>query len=234
MTSPISFPEVLDSSLIADYKQCPQLFFRRNLQHYKPRDASVHLHAGGAFAKGVEVARLAFFCGELHEGVVEKVYSPNNELVRETTEWKVSACPPGDTDLAIAAGLKALLFSYGDFNCPADSAKSAERMAGAFEFYFENYPLAEDQYPPVTLPSGRRGIEFNFVEPLPISHPETGMPLLYCGRMDALVAYAGGTYIMDEKTTTSLGATWGRQFDLRSQFTGYAWGCRRAGIKVDG
>jgi len=52
--------------------------------------------------------------------------------------------------------------------------------------------------------------------------------------MDALLAYAGGVFICDEKTASSLGATWSRQWDLRSQFTGYAWGCREAGIRVDG
>jgi hypothetical protein len=52
--------------------------------------------------------------------------------------------------------------------------------------------------------------------------------------MDALIKYAGGVFICDEKTTTQLGASWSRQWDLRAQFTGYAWGCQQAGIRVDG
>jgi hypothetical protein len=52
--------------------------------------------------------------------------------------------------------------------------------------------------------------------------------------LDAILNYGGGRYITDEKTTTQLGASWSRQWDLRSQFTGYAWGARQIGIKVDG
>lgn len=199
-----SFPTVLDSSTLSTFKQCPQLFKRGTIDSWKPKASSVHLHAGGAFAKGIEVAREAFYV----EGL--------------------------SAEDSVAKGMGALLHAYGDYQEPADSAKSAERMAGALEFYFQNYPLTNEDYAPITLPSGRRGIEFSFAEPLPILHPETGDPLIYCGRMDAIVNFAGGVFIMDEKTTTQLGASWGRQFDLRSQFTGYSWGCRQAGIKVDG
>ena len=140
---------------------------------------------------------------------------------------------------SIAEGIGELLRFYGDFECPADSAKSAERMAGAFEFYWSNYPLGThddhgNRIDPVELPGGKRAIEVNFAEPLPIAHPDTGDPLIYCGRLDAILNYAGGRYITDEKTTTQLGASWSRQWDLRSQFTGYAWGARQIGIKVDG
>lgn len=199
----LTFPEVFDSSMLGSFKKCPEDFNKSYMQHWKPKELSVHLHAGKAYASGMEVTRKAFYI----DGQ--------------------------DSDTSIALGLGELLKVYGDFECPADSAKSAERMAGAFEFYFDNYPLSHTDFVPI-LAGEKRGIEFNFVEPLPILHPETGNPLLYCGRLDALVNYAGGIYIMDEKTTSSLGASWGRQWDLRAQFTGYAWGCKRAGIKVEG
>lgn len=199
-----TFPEVFDSSSISDFKSCRQLFYKRNIHHWKPKEPSVHLHAGAAFAHGIEKAREAFF--------IEGLSAADSE----------------------ALGLKALLDFYGDFECPPDSAKSADRMAGALTFYFDNYPLEHGESEPITLPSGKRGIEFNFVEPLPIKHPETGNPILYCGRLDAILNFAGGVFMCDEKTTTSLGATWSRQWDLRAQFTGYAWGCRQAGIRVDG
>jgi hypothetical protein len=77
-------------------------------------------------------------------------------------------------------------------------------------------------------------IEFSFAETLPILHPDTGDPLLYCGRSDMIAHFAGGTYIFDEKTTSSLGPSWGNQWDLRSQFTGYCWAAERAQIPVNG
>lgn len=200
----VPFPAVLDSTIIAAFRSCPQKAYREYMQHWKARDPSVHLHAGAAFAKGLEVAREAFY---------------------------VKGCSPGDS---VAHGLGALLKSYGTFACPTDSPKSAERMAGALEFYFERYPLGRDKAIPMTLPGGRRGIEFSFLEPIDILHPVSGEPILYSGRMDMMVEYENMHLGEDDKTTSQLGASWPRQWDLRSQFTSYVWGAQRAGIKLDG
>lgn len=197
------FPEFFDSSMVASYKSCATLFNLTYLQQWKSKEPSVHLHAGGAFARGIEIARRSFY---------EEGLSPED---------------------SVAAGLKALIAFYGTFQCPADSAKSLERMCGALEFYFSHYPLDEST-PPIILPGGRKAIEFSFAHPLPINHPITGNPLLYVGRMDAILNWSGGAWITDEKTTTQLGASWSRQWDLRAQFSGYAWGCQQSGIHIDG
>ena len=189
---------------MAAFKSCPRKSYLEYVEHWKLRDQSVHLHAGAAYAAGMEVARKAFYI----EGQ--------------------------DADTAVAAGLSALLTAYGTFECPADSAKSAERMAGALEYYFSQYPLGEDKAIPLVLPGGKTGIEFNFLEPLDATHPETGEPLLYSGRMDMMCSYEGMKLGEDDKTASQLGASWPRQWDLRSQFTGYVWGAARAGIKLDG
>lgn len=199
------FPTILDSSILATAKACKRKFLMEYIEHWKPIGTSVHLHAGGAFAHGLEAARHAFY--------VEK--KPAEE--------------------AHALGMGALLTGYGDFECPEDSAKSATRMAGALGFYLDHYPLGADGATPIVLPSGRHGIEFSFAEPLPIAHPETGEPLIYCGRMDMLANFAEGLFVEDDKTTSSLGSTWSRQWSLRSQFTGYCWGAwKAANVKPQG
>lgn len=199
------FPTVFDSSILSAAKSCHHKFFREYVEHYKPRTLSVHLHAGAAFASGVEAVRTAFY-----------------------VEGKPA-------DEALALGLQRLMVHYGAFECPPDSAKSCERMLGALEFYFSHYPLGEDGLVPITLPGGRLGIEISFAEPLPIAHPETGDPIIFCGRLDAAAHYSGGVFGVDEKTTSSLGATWSRQWDLRGQFTGYTWGMKRsANITLNG
>lgn len=205
MENKLPFPEWLDSTMLSDYKSCSHKFYQAFVANWKPKSVSVHLHAGASFASGLEAARTAFY---------------------------VDGKPEADAE---AIGLGALLAHYGDFQCPADSAKSAERMAGALEFYLDKYPLGADGAEPITLPGGRRGIEISFAEPLPINHPVTGSPILYCGRLDMAAKFATGLFIEDDKTTSSLGATWSRQWDLRSQFTGYSWGLRTAaGVKVNG
>ena len=198
------FPTVFDSSMVSAWKSCPALFNLSYLQHWKAKGESVHLVAGKAFAKGLEIARTAFFV----EGM--------------------------SAEDSIAIGLKALTHEYGDFECPADSAKSLNRMMGAFEYYFSNYPLLRADMEPVRLINGRRAIEYSFAHPLPIVHPISGDPILFCGRMDAILDHNGSAMICDEKTTSQLGPTWSRQWDLRGQFTGYAWGCREAGLNVKG
>jgi hypothetical protein len=139
-----------------------------------------------------------------------------------------------DATTALATGLLALTQFYGDFECPEGSAKSLGRMLGALEYYAEQYPLATDAATPSHLPGGKRGIEFSFAEPLPILHPETGNPLIYCGRMDGVMDYAGGRYGLDDKTTSQLGASWSKQWDMRGQFTGYCWGAEQAGLPLSG
>lgn len=178
--------------------------FRTYVQHWKPKSESVHLVAGGAFAKGIEVARKAYY----EQGLSQ--------------------------DDAIATGLHALLVAYGDFETPPDSAKSATRMAGALEFYFENYPLDGASATPIKFKDGKLAIEFSFAEPLDINHPVTGDPILYTGRADMIAEFCGGIFSVDEKTTSSLGASWGKQWEMRSQFTGYQWAAQRAGLNVQG
>lgn len=199
------FPHTIDSTVLSTFRSCPQKFFRQYVEHWKPLSQSVHLIAGGAFASAIEAARNAFY---------------------------VNGRPAADAE---AEGLSALVKHYGDFVCPDDSAKSLERMLGAFEFYLFNYPLGADGATPITLSSGRKGIEFSFAEPLEVRHPVTGDPILYTGRSDMIAdRHATGVWIYDEKTTSSLGATWGRQWEMRSQFTGYSWAARRQGIKTAG
>ena len=198
------FPEVIDSSLIAAFRSCPRKAQLEFFEHWKPQEPSVHLHAGAAYAAGLEAGRTAFFV----EG------RPEEE--------------------AIERAIHALLTHYGDFACPEDSPKSASRMAGALEFYFSRYPMATDRAVPMTLPGGKRGIEFSFTEPLNIRHPESGQPILYCGRMDMLCDLENMHLGEDDKTASQLGASWSKQWDLRSQFTGYVWGAARQGIRLDG
>jgi hypothetical protein len=198
------FPEVIDNSLVETFLTCPTKCNREYFQHWKPATPNVHLHAGGSYAHGLEAARLAFY----RDG------KPEAE--------------------AIALGAKALIEFYGNFECPPDSAKSLEGTLGAFEFYFDRYPMRSDPATPVKFSDGRLGVEFNFAEPIDFPHPVTGAPLLYTGRFDMLCDYQSSIFGEDDKTTTQLGASWSRKWDLRSQFTGYCWGAKKHNLPIVG
>lgn len=199
------FPSVLDSTILAAFRSCPRKAFLEFFLHWKNKEPSVHLHAGAAYARGMEVARKAFY----EEGK--------------------------DHETSVALGVGALLEFYGNFDCPEDSAKSASRTAGALEYYFSRYNMETDLAKPLTLTGGKKAIEFGGVEPLEERHPESGDPILYSWRMDMACEYEGMKLGEDDKTASQLGASWPRQWDLRSQFTGYIWGAKRsAGIELNG
>lgn len=142
--------------------------------------------------------------------------------------WERGVSPPD----AEAEAAMALLQAYGPNDQP-DHAKSLLGMLGALDYYFEAFPLAETV--PILLASGGRAIEMSFVEPLPdATHPETGEPILLCGRADAIVEWAGASWLLDDKTTGSLGASWANQWELRSQFSAYTWLAQQAGFPVQG
>lgn len=198
------FPAIIDSTLIAAFRSCPRKAFLEFFHHWKSKEKSVHLHAGAAYARGLEVARNAFYV----EGKAEED--------------------------CVALGVGALLEFYGDFQCPEDSSKSASRTAGALEFYFHQYPMSTDKAVPIVLPSGKRAIEYGGLEVLDEHHPETDDPLQFSWRMDMAVTWEGMKLGEDDKTASQLGASWPRQWDLRSQFTNYIWGAGRNGLVLDG
>ena len=198
------FPTVFDNTMRAEFVSCPRAFFYRFQHGCDLATPSVHLHAGASFAKGLEVARKRFY----DEG--------------------------NSADVAVAHSLAALYTAYGDFD-PGDSAKSADGIAGALEYYFSVFPLDTDRAKPTRTATGRSAVEFNFVLPIPeVCHPETGEPMLYSGRFDMLADWNGAIYVEDDKTTGSLGASWAKQWELRSQFTGYVWGAQQFGYDVRG
>lgn len=195
------FPAQIDSSILAVLRACHHKFQRAHVENWQHPGTSIHLHAGAAFAAGLEAARLAHFNGA----------SPAQ---------------------AIFAGVDALTAAYGDAD-PMGTAKSLDRMLGALEYYFLNYPLDKDPCQPIVL-AGKPAIEWSFALPLPILHPDSGDPLIFCGRTDAIVLYASGTYALDDKTTSQLGASWQSQWPLRGQFIGYTWALRQLGIQTSG
>lgn len=200
-----AFPELIDNTMREAAFQCGMknhYSFQRGLAPVQP---SVHLHAGAAFARGLEVTRKCFY---------EQGLTPHD---------------------AVGQGVLALLDFYGDFVPPFESNKTATRMAEALVAYFTQYPLATDWLKPFITANGKPAIEFTFAAEIPgVVHPETGNPMLYGGRFDMLGVKDGVLFVDDEKTTSQLGSTWAQQWELNSQFTGYCWGAKQHGFPVAG
>ncbi len=200
----MTFPAVIDSTILNDFRKCPQYFFNTRVENLGLSTIpSVHLHFGGAFATGLEIARKAFY---------------------------VSGETPSR---AIELGINAALVQWGDYPIPTEGRRQPKSWDGLIELllgYFEQWPLSSD----VVRPAFDGGaIEFSFAHPLPFTHPETGGPIIYAGRFDMLGQLDQILMVVDEKTTgRTLNAEWSKGWSIRSQFLGYVWACQQHGYDV--
>lgn len=200
----LTFPEAIDSSQRAAFTACPRKFFYEYIWQIAPAYTSRHLHAGAAFAKGLEIARKAFF------------------------ELKLSKA---DAEIA---GFKALIIAYGDFEVIEGETKSFADMLGALDYYFEQYALDTDPIRPLITPLGAAVEFTFALEIPGTVHPQTGNPILYFGRFDQLCTFNDTLFVEDDKTASQLGASWANQWELRAQLTGYCWAAREYGYNVQG
>lgn len=199
------FPALIDSTMRNDFVSCEKQFQYSRIFGLSPKGGSVHLVAGGAFARGCEVTRRKFYA----EGL--------------------------DEMSAIVEGVLAAWEHYGDFEPPEKyTTKSPERVAYALVEYFTEYPLATDAIQPYFRADGKPAIEFEFSFPLETLHPDTGDPLLYGGRFDMVGEYLSSLWVVDEKTTTRLGPQWLKSFTLRGQLLGYTYAAKSFDLPVNG
>jgi len=198
------FPHLIDNTAREQFFTCPTKWKYSTINKIAPDPSSVHLHAGGAYAAGLETLRKSFY---------DRGKSEQDSL---------------------ADAIEAAYLFYGDFECPPQESKTAERIAGALVSYVDEYPLASDAIKPYRYSSGKHAIEFTFAVPLPIMHPVTGDPILYGGRFDMLAVREGSLFVVDDKTTKQLGPQWPSQWELNSQFTGYVWAAKQYDLPVAG
>jgi hypothetical protein len=200
----LTFPEMIDSSMRSQFVTCPRKFYWSTIRHEAPAPLSIHLHAGATFARGIEATRRAYF--------------QNGASVDE----------------ALAEGFFAAIEFWGDYQADETEVKSLVRILAALDFYItEKWPISSDYLRPY-MAAGKAMVEFSFAIPLPINHPATGQPLIYCGRSDMIASYNEALFVTDEKTTTQLGPTWGSKWKLRAQFTGYVWAAKEFGYPIAG
>ena len=126
------------------------------------------------------------------------------------------------------ATLPARVIGFGLGALPPVFVAALAALATRTEVHlFQFNPCSEYWY---DIVSERTRARWQLLTPARAAHAETGNPLLYAGRLDALMNFAGGLSALDDKTTSGIGPKWSQQWDLRSQFTAYIWGLQRAGI----
>lgn len=203
MTPQPELPVYIDSSMISTFRSCEHKFYEEYVLGLRPSSKSVDLHAGGCFSSALET----FY---------REVY------VRGAS-----------VDDAKARAMNYLALEWGDFVPDKDTPKTLDNMLVALDDYIRTYAPLTDHIQPL-FPDNPT--EFSFAIPLEDEafphHPVTGDPFIYCGRMDMLGLYQGYPCVKDDKTTKAAGDKWADQWNLRSQFLGYNWGCHQSGIET--
>lgn len=213
VNTPFIFPRVIDATMRSDWKTCPHKFFRTHVNGLARSRPNIHLHFGGAVARGLEVARRA---------------------------WATGAA---DTNTeALTLGCEALIEAWGstfDDFIPVTRTESNKTLANALlalQEYFKEWPLDDDEVT-IHIHNGEPCVEFSFALPIPGSrHPDTGEPVLYAGRFDFIGDYQRSVYGVDDKTASvdPSSETWRNQWKLRGQFSGYCWAAREYGMNMHG
>lgn len=206
LLSRAEFPQVLDSSILST-SSCGIKFFYQYCLNLHPQRKSIHLHAGGAFAKGVETVRRSFYL-----------------------EQK-------PLDVSVYDGWRSLTDYWGTYDdVPAEgsgSYKDFYNVSAALFDYFRHYDPRSDHIQPYIKSDGTPAVEFTFAIPLPILHPDTDEPLVYAGRCDMIGQYQKNIAIVDEKTAYSIASNWSNAFTMRGQFIGYTWAARHFEIPAN-
>ena len=200
-----SLPQVLDSTMIVDFRSCYERFRNRYMLHLMGKDKSGDLIAGGAIAAAIEAVRI---------GVYQHGKDVPNSLI---------------------PAYKAFVKEWRDYTPPENSKsfKTFGNCWSAVEQYFTWKPPHTDELQPLRTRDNKPFVEFSFAVPLPILHPETGEPFIYVGRFDLLGTWMDRTVVSDEKTMSQMGSNWVSQWGLRNQFMGYCWGAQQYGYQCN-
>lgn len=206
---PEKFPEVISSSIRHDFNSCFRKGYYSQIMGIAPRGENVHLHFGLAYASAMETFRHVYHT------------TAGDENFRFD-------------EAAVAGFLKATEY-YGDYTPPPEEAKNYDRLISCYIESLVAYDPRKDPVQTSIGPDHRPRVEFSFALPIEeVRHPVTGNPIIFSGRFDQLADFSDSLYVFDDKTTKALGPSWGRQWELRSQFTGYCWGARESGLRVAG
>lgn len=229
MTPIAIMPINVDSTMITCARSCMEKFRLEFIYGLRPPGISVDLHAGAAFATGIEATRKA-------------VYQKGQAL-----------------QSALLEGYAAYSLAWGAFEIPEykKTSKTREQVWEAVEQYFKKWPPLTDHFQPYYV-GGKPTFEWTFAVPLepcagdklidgryvsynPEDHPNqfplhpSGTPWLYSGRFDMLGEWEGRPAFGDEKTTgRSISTGWDDQWRLRNQFLGYTWALQQHGMDCQG
>ena len=143
--------------------------------------------------------------------------------------------PPSEV---LSAMLASNAVEFEKWQAPEDDYRNYSMACQVCEEYLQHYPIEE--FTVLRKPDGSPAVEVPFAVPLgelsiggellvfrPGEAPHLEhfdkLPVVWTGRIDVLYESQGRVYIMDHKTTSMMGPSYFKEFELSSQVYGYVW-----------
>ena len=213
-----------DSTSLGWLKTCPRLYQYSMIEGWRSKGDSVHLKFGQLYHSGLEYydklraqGKLALWDGE------EQVPLDHEEALRIVVQTAL-------IDTWEYAEQDGILPKGGKPWSPDHAAKNRETLIRSIIWYLDHFK--DDPAQTVVLANGKPAVELSFRMELDYSpqwvtqHPEEkfpSVPYVLCGHLDRVVDFAGGTYVMDRKTTgTTPGSSYFDQYSPDNQMSLYS------------
>jgi hypothetical protein len=136
-----------------------------------------------------------------------------------------------------------LIFEKGEYTASPEDFRNFDFTMRLIDAYCTTYPVDAQIY---ELPNGLPALEIPFAVPLGtfegpngvtlrVKHsdgsstlePFKSLPVIWTGRIDRIIQQPAGIYLLDHKTTSIMGPTFFRDFELSSQFMGYTYAAQQ-------
>jgi hypothetical protein len=197
-----------DSTSLGWLKECPRKYQYSMILGYRTKSDSVHLDFGRWYHNGLEQFDKLRALGHDYEESLRQVVASALRLT-----WTY----PDDAD------------TTGDPGKPWNSDhpnKTRETLIRSLIWYIDHFK--DDPAQTVILDNGLPAVELSFKMELEWGPDENGQletkdqPYLLCGHLDRVVNFAGGTYVMDRKTSSStISNNYFDQYDPDNQMSLY-------------
>lgn len=165
-----------DSTSLGWLKECPRKYYYSMICGWRAKAESVNLKFGGLYHKALENFDKYIAEGDSHDTALDKVL---DETMQATWEGDAPWTPDHQT-------------------------KNRDTLIRSVIWYEDHFK--EDPAKTVILANGKPAVELSFRMELdwgPQNAPAKPWPYILCGHLDRLVDFAGGTYVMDRKTTAN-------------------------------
>jgi hypothetical protein len=177
-----------------------------------------------------------FFCGR-RRGAAERVALEFGKRIHKVLAARYLH-NVNVTEQTNAVMVSAASNAFADFDPGPDEYRNYGFAIEVINTYNKEYPT--EGFDVVILPDGKPAIEVPFAVPIgeiPVNKEvlvrrpsgEVGMrfvksiKIMWCGRVDLIYQRDSRLYLMDHKTTTQLGSTYFKAFEISHQVYGYVW-----------